>query len=196
MQYLVAGIILVAVVAALNATLTLTLARRWRDRLNAPPAADADPALPGADPELGIAAGDPMPAFSAVTADGRGVTHADLAGREALVGFLSLDCSGCDDSLPAFSERAGEVRAAGGSVLAMVVGIDAGASDLVARLAEMADFVVPEFLDAPVSNLFGARYYPGFAHYGADGVVTVSGIGPAGLAAAPSGARTTQPAAP
>ncbi|MEV4256462.1 hypothetical protein AB0J52_25150, partial [Spirillospora sp. NPDC049652] len=51
-------------------------------------------------------------------------------------------------------------------------------SDLAARLAGIADHVVPEFLDAPVGAAFGARLYPGFAHYGPDGIATAAGLSP------------------
>ncbi|MFI9584363.1 peroxiredoxin family protein [Streptomyces sp. NPDC052236] len=191
MEYLVAGLVLVAAVAAINAALTLAVMRRWRERVSTPPATahSHGSVEPDSDPDLGIAAGARMPAFTAVTADGVTVTRDDLAGREALIAFLSLDCSGCDDSLPAFGERARELRAAGGIVLATVVGIDAAESELASRLAGIADFVVPEFLDAPVSNHFGARYYPGFAHYGADELAIAAGIGMEGLA------KSAQPSA-
>ncbi|MFI0735390.1 TlpA family protein disulfide reductase [Streptomyces sp. NPDC021225] len=184
MEYLVAGLVLVAAVTALNVVLTLAVARRWRARLSAPPAAHHGhhgPVAFDGELELGIAPGDRMPAFTAVTADGATVTRDELAGRPALVAFLSLECSSCDDSVPELGERARRVRDAGGTVLATVVGIDAADSELAARLAGVADHVVPEFLDAPVSNLFGARFYPGFAHYGPDGVATATSIGLEGL---------------
>ncbi|MEO3867586.1 redoxin domain-containing protein [Nonomuraea sp. B12E4] len=178
MEYLVAGLVLVAVVTALNVVLTVAVVRRWRARLSAPPAALHHSSVSsGRDPELGIAPGDRMPDFTAVTIDGMTVTRDELAGRPALIAFLSLDCAGCDDSVPEFAERARRVREAGGRVLATVVGIDAAGSELATRLAGVADHVVPEFLDAPVGNLFGVRFYPGFAHYGADGVATTTSVG-------------------
>ncbi|MFC9973284.1 TlpA family protein disulfide reductase [Spirillospora sp. NPDC127200] len=192
MEYLVAGLALVAVLTALNLVLTMAVARRWRARLNAPPAAHphdghrhADhrhgdhqhgPGLHHGEPDLGIAPGDPMPAFTATAADGATVTRDALAGRPALVAFLSLDCSACDDSVPEFAEHARRVRDAGGRVLATVVGVEAAGSELAARLAGVADHVVPEFLDAPVGTAFGVRSYPGFAHYGPDGVTTAAGV--------------------
>ncbi|ADI04167.1 hypothetical protein SBI_01046 [Streptomyces bingchenggensis BCW-1] len=191
MEYLVAGLVLVAVIAALNVVLTLAVVRRWRARVSAPPVVhDRGPIPFDGDPEPGIAPGDRMPGFTAVTTDGGTVTRDDLAGREALIAFLSLDCSGCDDSVPEFGERARQVRDAGGQVLAMVVGTDAADSKLTARLVGIADHVVPEHLNAPVSNLFGARFYPGFAHYGPDGVATATSIGMEGLG------ETAQPSLP
>ncbi|MFI1328603.1 peroxiredoxin family protein [Streptomyces sp. NPDC020845] len=184
MEYLVAGLVLVAALAAVNAALTVAVTRRWRARMSAPPAAHHGrhgPVAVDGELELGIAPGDRMPAFTAVTGEGATVTRDDLAGREVLVAFLSLECSSCDDSVPELGERARKVREAGGRVLATVVGIDAADSELAARLVGVADHVVPEFLDAPVSNLFGARFYPGFAHYDADGVATVTSIGLEGL---------------
>lgn len=191
MEYLVAGLVLVAVVSALNVVLTLAVVRRRRARPSAPPAAHRHGSVSfDRDPELGIAPGDRMPDFTAVTAGGATVTRDELAGRPALIAFLSLDCSGCDDSLPEFGDRARRVRDAGGRVLATVVGVDAAGSELAARLAGVADHVVPEFLDAPLGALFGARFYPGFAHYGPDGVATATSVGLEGLS------ETAQPSVP
>ncbi|MBT2229466.1 peroxiredoxin [Nonomuraea sp. NEAU-A123] len=191
MEYLVAGLVLVAAVTALNVVLTLAVVRRWRARLSAPPATHHHGPDPVAmDPELGIAPGDRMPDFTAITTDGATVTSDELTGRPALIAFLSLDCSGCDDSLPELGEHARRVRDAGGQVLATVVGIDAADSELAARLVGVADHVVPEFLDAPVGAAFGVRFYPGFAHYGPDGVATAASIGLQGLG------ETVRPSAP
>ncbi|GAA0341529.1 peroxiredoxin family protein [Actinoallomurus spadix] len=175
MQYLVAGLVLVAGLTTLNLVLTVALVRRWRARLSAPPA--ARPGHLPRDPEPGIAPGDRMPEFTVTTAGGARLTRDEFAGRPALIAFLSLDCPGCDDSVPAFAEHARRVRDAGGRVMATVVGVDAGGSELAARLAGVADHVVPEFLDAPVGTAFGVRFYPTFAHYAPDGVATAAGVG-------------------
>lgn len=184
MEYLVAGLLLAAALTALNLLLTVAAVRRWRAHATAPPDGGHhghghghDHGHDGGEPELGIAPGDRMPAFTATAADGTTVTAADLAGRPALLAFLSLECPGCDDSVPGFAEHARRVRDAGGLVLATVVGVDAAGSDLAAQLAGVADHVVPEFLDAPLGTAFGVRLYPGFAHYGPDGVATATSVG-------------------
>ncbi|WP_149262497.1 redoxin family protein [Actinomadura sp. K4S16] len=180
MELLVAGLVLVAVLTALNLALTAAVVRRWRAGPDAPPGAGHH-GRSGGEPELGIAPGDRMPEFRATAADGAMLTRDGLAGRPALIAFLSLDCPGCDDSVPGFAEHARLVRDAGGRVLATVVGADAAGSDLAARLAGVADHVVPEFLDAPLGAAFGVRYYPGFAHYGPDGIATAASVGLRGL---------------
>ncbi|GAB3975642.1 hypothetical protein GCM10029978_060300 [Actinoallomurus acanthiterrae] len=82
MKYLVAGLVLVAVVTALNLVLTVAVVRRRRARMSAPPAAQhhrhdhVD-----RNPDLGIAPGDRMPEFTATTADGATVNRDELAGR-------------------------------------------------------------------------------------------------------------------
>src|SRR3954470_14295903 len=87
-EYLVAGLVLVAALAAVNAALTVAVTRRWRARMSAPPAAHHGhpghhgPVAVDGELELGIAPGDRMPAFTAVTAQGATVTREDLAGRE------------------------------------------------------------------------------------------------------------------
>ncbi|GAA3716550.1 hypothetical protein GCM10022224_097710 [Nonomuraea antimicrobica] len=184
MEYLVAGLVLVAALTALNLVLTLAVVRRWRARVSTSPAAHPhrhDSASLGGEPQLGIAPGDRMPGFSAITTDGATVTNDELAGRRALIAFLTLDCASCDDSVPEFGEHARRVRDAGGQVLATVVGVDAAGSELAARLVGVADYVVPELLDAPVGAAFGVRFYPGFAHYGPDGVATATSVGLQGL---------------
>ncbi|MGK5555332.1 peroxiredoxin family protein [Actinomadura kijaniata] len=181
MDHLVAGLVLVTALTALNLVLTVAVVRRWRARTSAPPGVRHDPGHSGGDPDLGIAPGDPMPEFTATGADGATVTRRELAGRPALLAFLSLDCPGCDDSVPEFAEHARRVQDAGGRVLATLVGVDAAGSELAARLADVADHVVPEPLDAPVGTAFGVRAYPGFAHYGPDGVATVTSVGLRGL---------------
>ncbi|MEV4253105.1 redoxin domain-containing protein, partial [Spirillospora sp. NPDC049652] len=133
MEFLVAGLVLVTTLTALNLVLTVAVVRRWRARVGASPAAHAHPHDHGhgfadvpphvdREPELGIVPGDRMPAFSAATTGGGTVTADDLSGRPALVAFLSLDCTSCDESVPEFAERARRVRDAGGRVLATVVG--------------------------------------------------------------------------
>ncbi|MET7331784.1 redoxin domain-containing protein [Nonomuraea sp. NPDC005650] len=184
MEYLVAGLALVAAVTVLNVVLTLALVHRWRARMSGPPDAHHH------SPELGIAPGDRMPGFTAITADGTTVTRDELAGRPVLIAFLSLDCEACDSSVPEFGERARRVRDAGGLVLATVVGVDAAESELVARLVDLVDHVVPEFLDSPVGALFGVRFYPGFAYYDPDGIATATSIGLQGLG------ETAQPLVP
>ncbi|MWA04358.1 redoxin domain-containing protein [Actinomadura sp. LD22] len=190
MGYLIAGLVLVAALTALNAALTAAVLRRRRARVGGAPAGH-DHGPSGGGPYLGIAPGDRMPAFAAATGAGATVTRDDLAGRPALLAFLSLDCPGCDDSVPEFAEHARRVRDAGGAVLATVVGVDAEGSDLAARLAGIADHVVPEPLDAPVGTAFGVRFYPGFARYGPDGVATAASVGLQGL-----GEAAPQPSAP
>ena len=183
MEYLVAGLVLAAALTALNLLLTAALMRRRHDHGH-----DHGPA--GAEPDPGIAPGDRMPAFTATAADGATVTAAGRAGRPALLAFLSLECPGCDDSVPGFAEHARRVQDEGGLVLATVVGVDAAGSELAARLAGIADHVVPEFLDAPLGAAFGIRFYPGFAQYGPDGTATAAGVGLDGLDAA---LRTSAP---
>lgn len=199
MEYLVAGLVLVAALTALNLVLTAAAVRRWRAGPAAPQGTghhQHDRVHPDAEPELGIAPGDRMPAFSATAADGATVTADTLAGRPALIAFLSLDCPGCDDSVPEFAEHARHVRDAGGRVLATVVGIDAAGSELATRLAGIADHVVPEFLDAPLGTAFGVRLYPGFARYGPDGVATAASVGLRGLDALDGLDETSRPLMP
>ncbi len=168
------GLVLVGIVSVLNLAILLIMLRRWREL-----AAAAGPAAARA--AGGVRMIDRIPAFSARAADGTPVTERTLLGRETLVGFFSLTCKACVDSVPLFAGHAERLRAGGGVSLAIVHGDGAAGSDLAAALDEVMDLVITEDANAELSRRYGAKNYPTYAWYGADGMVTSAGAGIAAL---------------
>lgn len=167
------GIVLVGVVGVLNLALLLLMLRRWRDL--------AERAGPPASGAAVVRTIDRIPAFSARAVDGAAVTEQTLLGRRSLVGFFSLTCKACVDAVPLFAEHAERLRADGGTSLAIVHGEGSAGSELAARLSEVMDIVIAEDANAELSRRYGARHYPTYAWYGADGMVTSAGAGVAAL---------------
>ncbi|MFF9506455.1 hypothetical protein ACF1BU_03475 [Streptomyces sp. NPDC014724] len=126
MPYVIAGLVLVGAVALLNLVLLMVILRRWQE-LAAVRRRD-DFAAQGPQP------GDGLPDFTATALSGRILTQDDSCSGELLLGIFSHDCPSCTDSLPDFTERADRARAAGGRVLALVIGAEAGESSLTAQL--------------------------------------------------------------
>ncbi|MDQ0686024.1 MULTISPECIES: redoxin domain-containing protein [Streptomyces] len=151
MPYVIAGLVLVGAVAVLNLVLLMVVLRRWQE-LEAV-RRRADFAAQGPQP------GDGLPDFTATALSGRTLTQDDFRSGELLLGVFSHDCPSCTDALPDFAARADRARAAGGRVLALVIGAEAGESSLTARLVGPADEVVPGPEAAP---LFGALRVPAF----------------------------------
>ncbi|MER5851146.1 redoxin domain-containing protein [Streptomyces sp. NPDC002012] len=151
MPYVIAGLVLVGAVALLNLVLLMVILRRWQE-LEVVRRRD-DFAAQGPQP------GDGLPDFTATALSGRTLTQDDFRSGELLLGVFSHDCPSCTDSLPDFAERADRARAAGGRVLALVIGAEAGESSLTAQLVGPADEVVP---GPEASPLFGALRVPAF----------------------------------
>lgn len=86
-----------ALVAAAAFGLVLVLARRLRNLTER--VSLFLPISPGSLPDPGT----PAPEFAATAADGTPVTHADLAGEDRIVVFLSTDCASCKDQVPAIA---------------------------------------------------------------------------------------------
>ncbi|MFI6060508.1 peroxiredoxin family protein [Streptomyces sp. NPDC051286] len=151
MPYVIAGLVLVGAVALLNLVLLMVILRRWQE-LEVVRRRD-DFAGQGPQP------GDGLPDFTATALSGRPLTQDDFRSGELLLGVFSHDCPSCTDSLPGFAERADRAQAAGGRVLALVIGAEAGESSLTAQLVGTADEVV---LEPEASPLFRALRVPAF----------------------------------
>ncbi|MEU9314648.1 redoxin domain-containing protein [Streptomyces sp. NPDC048295] len=162
MPYVIAGLVLVGAVALLNLVLLMVVLRRWQE-LEAV-RRRRDFAAEGPQP------GDGLPDFTATALSGRTVTQDGFRSGELLLGVFSHDCPSCTDSLPDFAERADRVRAAGGRVLALVIGAEAGASSLTAQLAGAADEVVPGPEASPLFRALRVPAFPTVLSY-QDGVV-------------------------
>ncbi|SEG95355.1 hypothetical protein SAMN05444920_10946 [Nonomuraea solani] len=175
MSFLIAIVALVGALCVVNMVLTLGVVRRLRehtklldvlyetiDLMGGPPAA-------GRDLGVGDVAGD----FEVTTADGDRLTRDSLP-EGTVLAFMSPDCGGCHEKLPAFvSWAAGQDRS---RVLAVVDNRSGDSADMIATLRPVAQVVV----DGAVSAAFRVRSYPTFLEVAAGGTL---------LAAAPEISR-------
>lgn len=175
MPYVIAGLVLVGAVALLNLALLVVILRRWQE-LVAVRRRD-DFAAQGPQP------GDELPEFTATAVSGRTLTRDDFRSGELLLGVFSHDCPACTDALPDFELRADRIRQAGGRVVALVIGAEAGESDLTTRLAGPADEVVPGPEAAPLFNALRVPAFPTVLSY-RDAVITAPSA--AGRASVPA----------
>lgn len=172
MVFVVAAVVLVAILAVTNLVFTFGVIRRLKEhteliaRMN-------DPSL--SLTEVMLAPGSEVGGYVAETVDGATVSGDDRAGQE-LVGFFSLGCKPCAERLPEFVAGAGGYAGGRGQVLAIVTGDDdeGVAASYVDRLGAVAR-VVREEKDGPLQKTFGVRGYPAICLVDAAGVVVTSG---------------------
>lgn len=177
MPFVVAALVLVGALAALNLIFTFGVIRRLREHEAAlgrrGPGHDDHPVM--------LAPGATVGDFAASTVDGEPVSRELLAGT-TLVGFVSPSCPACHERLPQFVELARTHAGGRGQVLAVVVAPDGdeGAATIVAQLDAVAR-VVREPDRGPLVTAFGVEGYPAFALVGPHGDVVASGFEPAEL---------------
>ncbi|MFG2894823.1 TlpA family protein disulfide reductase [Streptomyces sp. NPDC048248] len=167
---LVLGLILVGAISALNLVILLVVLRRWSELETSGVAAHGYSSTDLR--RSGIQVGDPLPRFSSRALDGAEVTEKSLLGSEALIGFFSRTCNACVEAVPYFARHAEQLRASGGTTIAIVHGIDSADSKLAIMLDSVADIIIPEDIGAALSRRFGAKHYPSYVLYGPDGTVT------------------------
>ncbi|MET7302453.1 hypothetical protein [Embleya sp. NPDC005575] len=162
MPYLVAAVVVLALVTAINLLLTLGVIRRLREQPdrahggNAPSGAPPTALRPGARPEV----------FTAITTEGEQVSDSDVYG---LVGFFSANCTPCHTLAPLFAEHA---RTLGRDrVIAVIADTDA---ELSAILAPVARVIVEDY-DGPVQAAFHNTWTPAVYLLGRDQRVVASG---------------------
>lgn len=167
MPFLIAAVVLVGVVCALNLVLTFAVIRRLRE--HSAMLADQRPG----GPEL-LAKGSRIPEIVATGLDGE-----DAPRRPALIGFFDTECKACPAQVPHFLrliEDAGYDRS---QVLAVVSG---PYDDSYAQAMGSAATVVAEPFNGPVVTEFSVTAFPSFYLVGEDGrvrsgAVTVLGLG-------------------
>ncbi|TYB53467.1 redoxin domain-containing protein [Nonomuraea sp. PA05] len=165
MSFLVAAVVFVGLLSAVNLLLLLAVVRRLREHANVLRAVVSPPAF--------TPPGTRLPDFTATDTTGAAVSRAtfEAAGGTTVVGMFSTDCSACDEHLPEFAER---VRHLGrGRVLALVVGGGPKAETFTTALAALAT-VVTEERDGRLYTAFGRPPFPGFYLVDGAGAVTAS----------------------
>ncbi|MGI5418326.1 TlpA disulfide reductase family protein [Actinomadura luteofluorescens] len=140
MPYLIAAVVLIGLLSALNLVLTLALVRRLREQ---------GAAHRGhAGPPMALGPGSQIGDFTATTTEGEPVSPADLP---ALVAFFSANCAPCHELAPRFAELT-----TGLPRLAVVTGDD---PELVAVLSPAVRVVVEDH-DGAVSSAFQNTWTP------------------------------------
>ncbi len=163
MPYVIAGLVLVGAVGALNAVLLAVILRRWQELVAVRRRDD----FAGQGPQPG----DELPEFSSTALSGRTLTQDDLRAGELLLGVFSHDCPSCTDAVPGFAAQADRARAMGGRAVALVMGEDAGESALTGLLAGAADEIVAHPDAAGLFRALRVPAFPTILRY-QDGVVT------------------------
>ena len=154
MTVLVAAVVLVGVLGAVNLLFCLGVVRRLREQTEI---LDAMAAGHGGH-DLILPAGETAAEFAAVSLGGRPVSRDSLTGP-TLIAFFSPGCGPCTEQLPHFVDLAR--THAPEQVLAVVCGPGDDAS-LVGPLREVAE-VVREETTGPLQEAFAVRGYPSFA---------------------------------
>ena len=153
MTLITIALVLLAVVVALNITLTVGIVRRLREH--------SAQLKDLRNPDAVMAAPDTVTGeFSAETVEGERLSESDWQGL-TLVGFLSPTCTACHERLPGFLEQARRMPGGRRQVLAVVVG-EEGTAEQVAQVTPVARTVV-EAPDGPLAKAFSVRGFPAFA---------------------------------
>lgn len=153
MTLITIALILLAIVLALNITLTVGIVRRLREH--------SAQLKDLRNPDAVMAAPDTMTGeFSAETIEGERLSERDWQGL-TLVGFFSPTCAACHERLPSFLEQARLMPGGRRQVLAVVVGRE-GTDEQVAQVSPVARTVV-EAPDGPLAKAFSVRGFPAFA---------------------------------
>ncbi len=174
MQYLVAAVVVLALLCGANLVFTFAVIRRLRahgDRI-----AELNPV---GLPEISGS----LRSFRAMTTDGEQVSDTDLAGRPALLGFFSPACPPCRLEVPRFAEFAGGFGDRR-QVLAVIIDDtdDATVADEIAMLAGTARVVLAKMGD-PLPGALSVASYPTVVLLDEAGQVTATSTGVGGLPA-------------
>ncbi|MFC4020188.1 TlpA disulfide reductase family protein [Micromonospora sp. GCM10011542] len=169
MTYVVAGLLLVGVIAIVNLLLTFAVIRRLREL--PPPSAHSDgPDFAGSVPGVGER---PDP-FRALDLDGSAVDS--TAEPPALIGFFSTGCGACVEQLPTFVRQAAATPGGRPRILAVVNG-DGPQVDAFVRDLTPVSRVVVETDQGPITSAFRIEAFPAWCLLDDDGSVRDSGVG-------------------
>lgn len=157
MAYLVAAVVLIGVLGAVNLLLTIGILRRMRRTTP-----DWHPG-----PIFALGPGSAVGTFSVTATTGEPVSADTLTG---IVGFFTSGCNECHELLPHFIERAREMHRE--NVLAVVGGDD---EETVQALVPVARVVVADLGGGPVARAFENHWVPALYLIGDDHRVAAVG---------------------
>ncbi|PNG20444.1 TlpA family protein disulfide reductase [Streptomyces cahuitamycinicus] len=152
MPYLIAAVVLVGVLCALDLVLTLGVVKRLREHTQLIAGVrDAGRTCKGVGEEIGE--------FAVTTVEGEPLTREAL-GADTLVAFFSPTCRPCKEKLPQFVEYARTVPGGRDRVVAAVVGDLDVNTEMVDTLRSVARVVVEKNNEEPLGTAFGVMGFP------------------------------------
>jgi hypothetical protein len=168
MPFLIAAVVVVGLLCAVDLLLTLAVIRRLREHTT------QLAQLRAQAPDMGLlATGTPLPSFTATSVDG--ATVGGGAAGTRIVVLLSTTCPACATELPNVRNYLRTNEIARDAAVVVVAGPDnADADRFVADLTQVAT-VVREPFDGPVTTALSARAFPSY-YLVSDGVVRSSAI--------------------
>jgi len=149
MPYLVAAVVVLALLVVIDLLLTLAILRRLRSHSERLARFEALDSLPEPAPP-----GEIIGAFTATTIAGATISDTDLRDHATTIGFFSPSCGPCAEQLPSFENRARTHRS-----FAFVIDEGEPSQDLADRLAEVATVAVVAS-DSPATQAFSVIGYP------------------------------------
>jgi hypothetical protein len=158
------AVIVLAVLVLIDLVLSAAIIRRLRET-------EAKITEMNTPPESGIMLGEPMPEFE--THDGE-LTHANLAGAPALIGFFSAGCRHCPTQAERLADRAAEIAATGVRVVSVLTSGDEATEDLSPMLRK-AGTLIAEPDSATMMTAFREGATPTFLMFGGDGRLLARG---------------------
>ncbi|MFD4948238.1 TlpA family protein disulfide reductase [Streptomyces sp. NPDC058239] len=150
MPVLIAAVVLVGALCALDLALTLGVIKRLHEH--------TELLASTRRPAGGIDVGSEISEFETSTVDGEHLLPG-LLPEQTLVAFFSPGCEPCRDKLPKFVEYARHYPGGRTGVLTVVIGDPAQSAGFVSALGPVARVVVEEH-DGPLSAAFKAQSYP------------------------------------
>lgn len=168
MPFLIAAVVIVAVLCLLNLLLSTAVIRRLREQNER--LARLDRLAQDQDPDAGVEIGSPAPAFETTASDGRTVTERDFGG--GVVAFVSFTCDACKVQLPHLERYVADAGLPASKVLVVVVDDVPVPDEFPAGLARYATVVVERF-GGTVGAPWRAHVFPTF--YSLDEGLTVTG---------------------
>ncbi|MBP2706973.1 redoxin family protein [Microbispora sp. RL4-1S] len=175
MPFLIALVVLVGVLCAVDLVLSVGIIRRLREH------SEALSAL-GRGPAVMAPAGSPVGPFTAVTTDGETVSDDAFSGTSTLVGVFSPGCPACAERMPSFVEAAKNRAGGRASVLAVLAGREEEVAAERAALEPVARVVI-ETSGGGLTRALSVNGFPAFALVDASRTVVASGTSMDGLGA-------------
>jgi peroxiredoxin len=173
MAFIVAAIVVLAILLLLNLLITFAILRRLRNHEERLGAGSAHTG------ERGALIGSRLPEFTATSTSGERVDSAEIVGPDRLVGFFSASCKACLEQATHFANHPDPGRVA---LVVMDSADDATQAAIVAAL-DGAPTVITDSVSGTVATALGVTGFPQLLVLDAGGTVVAARHSVPGLAA-------------